>query len=183
MNTKTILSLLLVSSLALISCKKELEPQESSSSAAVVAPTAETANPNTATAATPAQMQQNTAVASPNTATPAAPANTAKGMNPAHGQPGHRCDIPVGAPLNSPPGKTASPQPNTQFKQTGNDPVTVTPSAVNPGSKTTAPTSNYTTSGTPAILNTPAATAPGMNPPHGQAGHRCEVAVGAPLPK
>jgi len=23
--------------------------------------------------------------------------------NPAHGQPGHRCDIPVGAPLNSPP--------------------------------------------------------------------------------
>lgn len=29
---------------------------------------------------------------------------TAEGMNPAHGQPGHRCDIPVGAPLNSPPG-------------------------------------------------------------------------------
>ncbi len=27
--------------------------------------------------------------------------NTA--LNPAHGQPNHRCDIPVGAPLNSPP--------------------------------------------------------------------------------
>ena len=26
-------------------------------------------------------------------------------------------------------------------------------------------------------------TAPGMNPPHGQPGHRCDVAVGAPLPK
>jgi hypothetical protein len=26
--------------------------------------------------------------------------------NPAHGQPSHRCDIPVGAPLNSPPATT-----------------------------------------------------------------------------
>lgn len=34
----------------------------------------------------------------------------AAGLNPAHGQPGHRCDIPVGAPLNSPPGKTTQPQ-------------------------------------------------------------------------
>lgn len=25
-------------------------------------------------------------------------------LNPPHGQPNHRCDIPVGAPLNSPPG-------------------------------------------------------------------------------
>lgn len=24
-------------------------------------------------------------------------------------------------------------------------------------------------------------TAPGLNPPHGQAGHRCDIAVGAPL--
>jgi hypothetical protein len=28
---------------------------------------------------------------------------TAPGMNPPHGQPNHRCDIAVGAPLNSPP--------------------------------------------------------------------------------
>ncbi len=36
------------------------------------------------------------------------------------------------------------------------------------------------------IQATPAAdgtTAPGMNPPHGQPGHRCDIAVGAPLPK
>ena len=32
-------------------------------------------------------------------------------MNPAHGQPGHRCDIPVGAPLNSPPANTNSTSP------------------------------------------------------------------------
>jgi hypothetical protein len=29
--------------------------------------------------------------------------STAAGINPAHGQPGHRCDIPVGQPLNSKP--------------------------------------------------------------------------------
>ena len=34
---------------------------------------------------------------------------TARGMNPPHGQPNHRCDIAVGAPLNSPPGPTATP--------------------------------------------------------------------------
>ena len=28
-----------------------------------------------------------------------------------------------------------------------------------------------------------ASTPPGMNPPNGQEGHRCDVAVGAPLPK
>lgn len=33
---------------------------------------------------------------------------TAPGMNPPHGQPNHRCDIAVGAPLNSPPGPTAT---------------------------------------------------------------------------
>lgn len=182
MNTKNILSLLLVSSLVLISCKKELEPQESSSSTEAVAPTPETANPNTATAAN--QMQQNTAVVNPNTVTPVAPANTAKGMNPAHGQPGHRCDIPVGAPLNSPAGKTASPQATAQVKQTDNAPPTITPATISSDGKITpASNSTFTTSNTPTILNAPAATAPGMNPPHGQAGHKCEVAVGAPLPK
>jgi len=89
-----------------------------------------------------------TAVATPSQTTPA-------GMNPAHGQPGHRCDLAVGAPLNSAtPAKTKTttvPQQN----------ITVTP--------TTNTTSNTT------------ATAPGMNPPHGQPGHRCDITVGAPL--
>ena len=31
-------------------------------------------------------------------------------MNPAHGQPNHRCDIPVGAPLNSPPSQPQATQ-------------------------------------------------------------------------
>jgi hypothetical protein len=38
-----------------------------------------------------------------------APQSTAA-LNPKHGLPGHRCDIPVGAPLNSPPGNPAPAQ-------------------------------------------------------------------------
>lgn len=79
---------------------------------------------------------------------------TAAGMNPAHGQPGHRCDIAVGAPLNSAPAKPA----------TAATPVTNQPVIT---STTAAPA--------------PTTTAPGMNPPHGQPGHKCEIAVGAPL--
>lgn len=33
-------------------------------------------------------------------------------LNPAHGQPGHRCDIPVGSPLNSPPSNSATQNPS-----------------------------------------------------------------------
>lgn len=76
-------------------------------------------------------------------------------LNPAHGQPGHRCDIAVGAPLDSKPVAAGTPQPNSI--STTQPPVTVsTQPATQP-------------------------TAPGMNPPHGQPGHRCDIAVGAPL--
>jgi hypothetical protein len=33
-------------------------------------------------------------------------------MNPPHGQPGHRCDIPVGQPLNSKPAPAQQPAQN-----------------------------------------------------------------------
>ncbi|POY39009.1 hypothetical protein C3K47_00470 [Solitalea longa] len=84
---------------------------------------------------------------------------TKPGMNPPHGQRGHRCDIAVGAPLNSKP-KTA---------------------AVNQ-SNSAAPVS---VSSQPQTVPAPvsAITPEGMNPPHGQPGHRCDIAVGAPLPK
>lgn len=88
---------------------------------------------------------------------PNAPVTTvAPGMNPQHGQPGHRCDIAVGAPLNSPPNKTAAPV-TTLPAQAPATPVNVQP---------TAPVTTV---------------APGMNPQHGQPGHRCDIAVGAPL--
>lgn len=79
------------------------------------------------------------------------------GINPAHGQPNHRCDISVGAPLNSPPNKNS-----TSIGQTN-----VQPQA------TQAITSKMAT---PKVV-----TAKGMNPPHGEKGHRCDIAVGASL--
>ena len=86
------------------------------------------------------------------------PAITAgAGLNPEHGLPGHRCDISVGAPLNSPPGNTAAPSVQT----TAPAPAPV---------MTPAPT-NTPTSGSTAKLN----------PAHGQPGHDCAIAVGAPL--
>ena len=47
-----------------------------------------------------------------------APSGTAdsKALNPAHGQPGHRCDIPVGAPLN---GTTTTPTSGVPLNNTG----------------------------------------------------------------
>jgi len=163
MKKTSLLSLLLVFSIFIFSCKKELEPQDSSAEPAAPAvaetqaatqlPNAKNMQQNLPVAAAPQPQQINTQ--------PQA-IKTAPGMNPPHGQPNHRCDIAVGAPLNSPPGKTVTP---TQAIQA---PLPQTPQA-----------------SAPAILNpnTAAATAPGMNPPHGQEGHRCDVAVGAPLPK
>lgn len=105
----------------------------------------------------------------------AAPVKVGKGMNPSHGQPGHRCDIAVGAPLNSPPGKpSATPQPATSSQFTSAQ-ATV-PNSPNAVLSADGKTTTTTTS-------TPVVTPEGMNPPHGQAGHVCSVAVGAPLPK
>lgn len=83
---------------------------------------------------------------------------TGKGLNPAHGQPGHRCDIAVGMPLNSPAGKTTTPAPTVQT--------------------TTAPA--ITTAPAPINMGAPAGNAK-LNPAHGQPGHDCAVQVGAPL--
>jgi hypothetical protein len=148
-----------MATVALASCKQELMPQDSSSAQEISAQTASTQTP---TQTLPVNAQPQQASVQPNmqpVAQPVtqAPVKVAKGMNPSHGQPGHRCDIAVGAPLNSPPGATNA------SKAT---PMTVTPSQ--PGT---------------AIAKeiTPVKTAPGMNPPHGQPGHRCDIAVGAPL--
>ncbi len=102
--------------------------------------------------------QSSTTTQAPVTVTTAtAPQTVAPGMNPAHGQPGHRCDISVGAPLNSKPAAQ------------NNVPATVsTAPAQAPVNVSTATAQQQTV-------------APGMNPAHGQPGHRCDIAVGAPL--
>ena len=98
--------------------------------------------------------QNNAVVTNPQMITQtAAQTATAPGMNPPHGQPGHRCDISVGAPLNSKPA-----------------PVATQPTTVNAQPQVTMKEVPTTTK-----------TAPGMNPPHGEPNHRCDIAVGAPL--
>ena len=220
MKAKILLSSIAATSLLFVSCKKELEPQESTASSELVrlglakdttkpaaAPVvqAPATNPNTVLSDTkginpahgqpghrcdiavgaplnsaPTQQVQatqgQTVQVNPNqqkmvTTTTAAPVKVAKGMNPPHGQPGHRCDIAVGAPLNSPPAKAATTTSNTAESGTVTKNFTVTPPASNP---------------VPALLSTEgteATVADGMNPPHGKLGHRCDIAVGAPLPK
>lgn len=89
---------------------------------------------------------------------PVSPAANSGALNPEHGQPGHRCDIPVGQPLNSAPPK----QPT--ITTTSNQPVV-------------APT----ISTTPVTTSPAGGTAAGLNPAHGQPGHRCDIPVGQPL--
>lgn len=52
---------------------------------------------------------------------------SAKGLNPAHGQPGHRCDIAVGAPLNSAPVAPVAVKPPVQQVTTPQAPVKTAP--------------------------------------------------------
>ncbi|MBF4483954.1 hypothetical protein [Flavobacterium sp. CSZ] len=218
MNPKILITSIFVTSLIFTSCKKELEPQENTPTSELVKlglakDTTKTqqsvvqnqaANPNTVMGATqginpahgqpghrcdiavgaplnsaPTQQVQttNTQTAQPVqvnagqqqvVTTTATPVKVAKGMNPPHGQPGHRCDIPVGSPLNSPVAK--QPAANTAQSGTTSQNFTVTPPPAN--------------NAVPALLSTEeTAVADGMNPAHGKPGHRCDIAVGAPLPK
>lgn len=88
--------------------------------------------------------------------------------NPEHGQPGHRCELPVGALLNGAPEPAQS--------SSANNPAAA-PSAGASPSVNAAASIPVTSNANAAV----AKTAPGMNPPHGQPGHRCDIAVGAPL--
>ncbi len=92
-----------------------------------------------------------------------APAEGGQALNPPHGQPGHRCEIPVGAPLNSDPVNSGD-LVQQQIKQDHAQPITIHPQQQ---------------SAAPASGNNSGAR---LNPPHGQPGHDCAVAVGAPLP-
>lgn len=88
-------------------------------------------------------------------------------MNPPHGQPYHRCDIPVGSPLNAaPPAKTTP-----VINRTGTAPTLENAARLN-----NARSNNISA---PAVANT---TPPKLNPLHGQPFHRCDIAVGSPLP-
>lgn len=82
-------------------------------------------------------------------------------LNPAHGLPGHRCDLEVGAILPETPMQGNSIQ--TTIPGTSTQPIAITPAQKAPV-QTIVPSKGA-----------------GLNPAHGQPGHRCDIAVGAPL--
>jgi hypothetical protein len=142
--------------------------------------------------------KQRPLIVNPLTIAPAVPAD---GLNPKHGQPGHRCDIAVGQPLNSKAAKPTTTNSTTSPAATAAQPMNVAPAnGLNPkhgqpghrcdilvgqplNSKAAQPTAtNSTTSPSfTAPKNTSAVPADGLNPKHGQPGHRCDILVGQPL--
>ena len=140
-----------------VSCKntKNTEVQKSVTQTATAPETKSQEN-----VATQTSTPENTAIASNS-------ASDKPAMNPPHGQPYHRCDIAVGAPIDSPaPVQNAAPQ------------VTQPQSAPNAGFNTNpiSPSQAPPVSSTADIGPKPA-----LNPPHGQPHHRCDLQVGAPL--
>lgn len=152
---------LIILTLALVSCQKKNETPETLSPelASYEQKSASDSSNVTSTQNSAPIIMNNSAPVAPqsNTVSVNQPKPTAPGMNPPHGQPNHRCDIPVGTPLNS---KKAEP---TTVKTTDIQTTTTAPIAV--------PENN---AGSTSVAD-------GMNPAHGQPGHRCDIPVGAPL--
>ena len=97
-------------------------------------------------------------------------------LNPPHGEPNHRCDIPVGAPLNSPPA-------NTNMQTTGKSAVNTTPITINqPVTPTNENAVRTNPSQTQSTMPGNIGDKPRLNPPHGQPHHRCDIPVGSSLP-
>ncbi len=103
-------------------------------------------------------------------------------LNPPHGEPFHRCEIPVGAPLNSAPANTQQPTIN-QIQATAPQSSASAPSIEN---NPTAPTIENAMRINPSQTQntTPAnsGSKPRLNPAHGQPYHRCDIPVGSALP-
>ncbi|TDX84563.1 hypothetical protein [Epilithonimonas xixisoli] len=141
---------ILIASVALLySCDKaktsETVSEAPKSDSAIVANDSVTSVSATENAVTPAPLN-----ASPIASTSGKPA-----LNPEHGQPYHRCEIAVGAPIDSAPTQNAAPQ-------------QAAPSILSPNVA-------------PAPQSQSLGPKPALNPAHGEPHHRCELAVGAPL--
>lgn len=174
---KSSLALITVFTLfTLISCSPAKQDSGQTQQVPVVPPTQEQP--------APVNTEQVQPVETETTEQPSTEQNNAEVMmNPPHGEPFHRCDIPVGAPLNSQPA-------NTTRQTTNNSPAAIAPPNTNAAPQTTtnptAPTienamrmnPSQTRSSTPANSGTK----PRLNPAHGQPWHRCDIAVGSPLP-
>lgn len=161
--------------ITLLGCDNGKNTDTNTDASATDQATIQTENVNT-------DSSQQTGISEPATVQASQPAgapvsaSSAAGMNPAHGEPNHRCDIAVGAPLNSPPGKnsTAAPTIATPTVGTPSSPIISDPN-INSGNTQSIPSTPSPAAKIP--------TAPGMNPPHGEPGHDCSIAVGSPLKK
>ncbi|NQX40197.1 hypothetical protein SAMN05421820_10580 [Pedobacter steynii] len=95
----------------------------------------------------------------PSASAPVAATGEKPTHNPAHGQPYHDCAIAVGAPLNAKNSAPVSPTPTPA-------PVTASPVKAPVVTPPTVPANQKEVR---------------LNPAHGQPGHSCAIAVGAPL--
>lgn len=171
MTTKYLFVALISFSLLVVSCKKEEEAAANETQ--TDATEATTAAPKVAT--TPAETK---------------PTGEKPALNPAHGEPFHRCDIAVGAPLDGPATQQGdspvkqSAGPKSFFKTVQSESAATT--ATQPAPPTPQATTTITPSAqakpTPQATTTANTPKPKNNPAHGQPHHRCDIAVGAPLP-
>jgi len=114
--------------------------------------------------------------------------NNSNAVNPAHGQPGHRCEIAVGAPLSSAPqnggasvvDSTPTSGKNPAHGQPGHRCDIAVGASLSSAPAKTEVTNSASPSITPVSPKT-STVATGLNPAHGQPGHRCDIAVGASL--
>lgn len=184
MKSKSILLFLLGSSLFFTSCKKTEE-----------APASTEQKTETTATETPAtnDVSNVTTTPAPAATQTATPAGQPPKLNPPHGQPYHRCEIAVGAPLDgSAPAQGTTPAPVEQnapksfFKtvQTEQQANPTQPVATAPApSKQETPTQQVKPAATPASTTANATgPKPKNNPAHGQPHHRCDIKVGDPLP-
>ena len=108
--------------------------------------------------------------------------------NPPHGKPGHRHDLPDGAPLPVDVSQQASTTNNLSLTNSLIQPSGSTNEALNPehgkpGHRCDIAVGAPLNSAPPkpTEVASTVSSASGKNPAHGQPGHRCDIAVGAPL--
>lgn len=170
-----ITSLLFIITLLAVSCQKgekaseKISTEASDSLSVLKAEEAKMIN-------TPVATQSQQIMTTTNSANTAAVPETKPGMNPPHGQPGHRCDLPVGAPLNG-----SAPAAKQATTNQTNKTFTVSPAGN--ATVTKIENSEIQTEAPKPVAQT---TLPGMegkpNPAHGETGHRCDIPVGVNLP-
>jgi hypothetical protein len=118
------------------------------------------------------------------TSQPDSIASRSVAVNPPHGQPGHTCAIPVGAPLSSAPADAKVTTASATDIRQGMNPAHGQPGHrcdIAVGAPLNSAPAKTTTSAATATTTTKTTLASGINPAHGQPGHRCDIAVGAPL--